>query len=395
MFARTRRFIGCIAVTVAAVASSGTRAAHADPPAAPPDAEPAVVAGTGGATGALTSGWKIQSSAVAPGTGATISDPAYPTAGWLPISKPETLMAALVENGRYPNVFYSNNLASVPSDQFAVNWWYRQQTRLHPRRGEHTFLAINGGLSRANLWVNGTKVADQAQLQGAYSRFEYDITGLVRDGDNAIALDVFKNDASNSTGYLTLDMVDWNPRSPDNWTGLQFAPQLIHDGAVAVRNAHVVQNYAPDLGSSDLTVKADLRNNTATPQTTDFSGTIDGPRAKIRFNQRVTIPANSTVPVTVAPVHLDRPAVWWPYQMGDQPLYHLAVSARLDRDVSDRAELDFGIRTVTSYLTPVVPGQTIAPEGYRQFVINGRPLVVRRSEERRVGKECRSRWSPY
>src|SRR5437588_3596151 len=197
MLARTRRIIGLFAVVVVATAASGTTAAHADPPA------PASL--TEG-DGALVHGWKIQSSAIATGTGATISDPAYATAGWLPISRPETLMAGLVENGRYPNIFYSDNLASVPTDQFAVNWWYRQQTRLHPRPGQHTFLVMNGVLSRANLWVNGTKVADQEQLQGAYSRFEYDITALVRDGENAIALDVFRNDASSRTGYLTLDM---------------------------------------------------------------------------------------------------------------------------------------------------------------------------------------------
>jgi len=40
----------------------------------------------------------------------------------------------------------------------------------------------------------------------------------VRDGANAIALDVYRNDTSNRTGYLTLNMVDWNPPSPDNWT---------------------------------------------------------------------------------------------------------------------------------------------------------------------------------
>ena len=33
------------------------------------------------------------------------------------------------------------------------------------------------------------------------------------------------------------------------------------------------------------------------------------------------------------------------------------------------------------------PARTPAPEGYEPFDI--------RSEERRVGKECRSRWSPY
>jgi len=26
-------------------------------------------------------------------------------------------------------------------------------------------------------------------------------------------------------------------------------------------------------------------------------------------------------------LRLRRPAVWWPYQMGGQPLYHLAVTA--------------------------------------------------------------------
>src|SRR5205085_7909409 len=125
------------------------------------------------------------------------------------------------------------------------------------------------------------------------------LTALVRDGENAIALDVFRNDASSRTGYLTLDMVDWNPKSPDGWTGLQFAPQLLHDGAVSVRDAHVVQRNAADLGSSDLTVKADLRNNTGTPQTTDVTGTIEGPRARIRVSQRVQVPANTTVTVSL------------------------------------------------------------------------------------------------
>ena len=30
-----------------------------------------------------------------------------------------------------------------------------------------------------------------------------------------------------------------------------------------------------------------------------------------------------------------------------------------------------------------------------QELSNRKPLEVTRSEERRVGKECRSRWSPY
>jgi exo-1,4-beta-D-glucosaminidase len=235
---------------------------------------------------------------------------------------------------------------------------------------------MNGVLSRANLWVNGAKIADRAQLQGAYSLLEYDLTPHLRDGDNAIALDVFPNDTSDK-GYLTVDMVDWNPPSPDGLTGLQFAPTLDQDGSVSVRNAHVLQANAADLSSSELTVRADVRNNTDSPQTATVSGSISRPGTELPFGTRVTVAAHGTSTVTLNPVHLDHPAIWWPYQMGDQPMYHLTVRADVHGSRSDEKSEDFGIRTVTSRLTPVVPGQTLGPDGYRQFVINGEPLVIR------------------
>lgn len=319
----------------------------------------------------LVHGWKIRSSAEVTATGAEVSRPGFGTDGWLPLTKPETLMAGLLENGQFPDIFYSNNLASISPDPFKVNWWYRDELQVHPKPGQHTYLVMNGVLSRANLWVNGVKVADQSQLQGAYSRFEYDITPYAVEGANAIALDVFPNNSGNS-GYLTLDLIDWNPRSPDGWTGLQFAPRLEQEGAVSVRGTHVVQDNTPDLSSSDLTVKAQLRNNTSADQTTRFQGAITRPGTHVAFGKQVTIPAAGSVTVEV-PVHLDHPAIWWPYQMGSQPLYHLDVKA----GNGDSASTDFGIRTVTSTLTPVVAGKTMAAQGYRQFAINGRPFVVR------------------
>ena len=330
----------------------------------------------------LTHGWKIQSSAAVTNSAAEISQPGFRTDGWLPISQPETLMAALLENGRYPNIFFSKNLASVEEGQFKVNWWYRADVEVHPRPDQHTFFVMNGVLSRANLWINGTKIADQSELQGAYSRFEYDVTRNVRDGANAIALEIYPNDSSTRTGYLTVDMGDWNPAAPDKLTGLQFAPRLEQDGPVSLRDAHVVQHNANDLGTSDLTVKADVRNNTDAAQVTEFSGAITRPGTNLRFSKRVTVPANSTLTVTVGPsdvpqLHVAHPAVWWPHQMGDQPLYHLAVDANVQGKSSDGDAEDFGIRTVTSFLTPVVAGKTLGPSGYRQFVINGVPLVIR------------------
>ena len=35
------------------------------------------------------------------------------------------------------------------------------------------------------------------------------------------------------------------------------------------------------------------------------------------------------------------------------------------------------------------------PDNYPKYVVSLTPMLLHRSEERRVGKECRSRWSPY
>jgi exo-1,4-beta-D-glucosaminidase len=357
-------------IIAAAVAPSGV--ATASPPSA------AVVA-AGPGTAELTSGWHIQSSAVAGESGADISRPDYSATGWLPISQPQTLMAGLVENGRYPNVFYSDRLKSVPTGQFAVNWWYRDRLTVHPRPGGRTYLIMNGVLGTADLWVNGTKVADRAQLQGAYSRFEYDITKYVRDGANAIALDVSKNDPKT---YLTDSQLDWNPHAPDESTGLRFAPELAQAGPVSLRNVHVGQQNAKDLSTSDLTVKGDLRNDTDTAQRATLRATITQGGTRIDVSGTADVPAGATRTVTLSPadhrrLHLNHPAIWWPYQLGGQPLYHLAASAQVAGQTSDTYAEDFGIRTVTSELTHVVPGKTYAPSGYRRFYVNGVPLVIR------------------
>src|SRR2546423_8285939 len=182
MITRMRRGTVLLSLVVTVLAGSAIGASANRPP-----DEGTVVATSAGST-ALTSGWAIQSSAGATGTGGEISDPAFPAPGWLPIPRPETLMAALVENGRYPNIFFSNNLASVAADQFAVNWWYRKQLHLHPSNGGHTVLVMNRVLSRAEPWGNRTQGAHPTQVQGASPRVEDGINRPVPHGANAIAL---------------------------------------------------------------------------------------------------------------------------------------------------------------------------------------------------------------
>src|SRR5919206_462819 len=62
----------------------------------------------------LTTGWSLRSATNVTDTGATISQPGYSTTGWYPITAPSTVLAGLVANNVYQNIYFGTNLQSVP-----------------------------------------------------------------------------------------------------------------------------------------------------------------------------------------------------------------------------------------------------------------------------------------
>ena len=166
----------CLATVTAAVVSLSVLTAiiRTGPPA---QAAAAAPSGPNPGTATLTSGWRIQTSAVAGHDGARISEPGYRAAGWLPLSEPETLMAGLLETAATRTCSSATAWPTVPAAQFRATGGTARQLELHPApRPAHVPDDERRARRRANLWVNGRKVADRSQLQGAYSRFEYDIT---------------------------------------------------------------------------------------------------------------------------------------------------------------------------------------------------------------------------
>ncbi len=153
-------------------------------------------------------------------------------------------------------------------------------------------------------------------------------------------------------------------------------------GPLAVGNAYVIQQNAPGLASSALTVTADITNSASTALRGRFSAAIAAPdhgRPVIVVSRLVAVPAHATQTVTLQPaaypaLRITRPRVWWPYQMGGQPLYTLVTWITRNGQVLNSTHEQFGIRTVTTYLTGRSPE---APAGARVFTINGRRFVVR------------------
>jgi exo-1,4-beta-D-glucosaminidase len=329
-------------------------------------------------------GWQVQSSAVATEPGEQVSSPSFATGGWLPVTPddagaPGTEITALLQNGECPDVFYSDNMRTcfgymsrrgpVTVPRFAVPWWFRTDFTLAARR--HAKLILPGVVGEGDLWVNGTLVADRGVVSGAYAGHTFDVTALVHPGKNSLAIKMYPN---NPRTMYTLSHLDWSQIPPDNNTGIQFPVQLQLSDALAGSNAHVVQQNSP--GSSRLTVKVDVTNYSDRTQRGEVGATITPPGggAAIVLRKRVSVAAASTATVSFDPVTINRPRLWWPYSMGDQPLYTLRTTVSQHGKASTTSTDTFGIRTVTSRL---VGGSPQAPDGARVFAVNGKEFVFR------------------
>ncbi|MEU9991122.1 exo-beta-D-glucosaminidase [Streptomyces sp. NPDC048045] len=323
------------------------------------------VASAAGSTTPLD-GYAIQSTAKVTDSAAEVSSPGYPAAGWYPAGPRSTVLAALLADGRYPDPFHSTDQQKIPKADFEVPWWYRSDFTVADT-SRRTLLDFSGVVSAADVYVNGRQAAKAADVTGAYTRHELDITTLVKSGTNTVAFRVQPNDPNKN---LTMGWIDWLQPPPDRNMGIVRDVLVRRGGPVALRDAHVVTKLAvPSLATADLTVKAQARNDSGAPVTAEITGSVAG----TNFTASVPLAAHETKTVTLSPadvpgLHLTSPKVWWPAGMGGQPLYDLDLTASVSGTVSDTAHESFGIRDVQAPLNS---------DGARQYRINGRPLLIK------------------
>lgn len=332
----------------------------------------------------LSEGWSLQSSASVKETGAEISTPQYRPQGWYAATVPTTVVSALVKNGTYPDPYYGKNLRSIPGTSypigenfsnhpmpedspFRIPWWFRTEFQLPADySGKTVTLHFDGINYRANIWLNGKKLANKHDVAGAFRRYEFDVTALVQPGKtNVLAVEV----SAPTERDLAITFVDWNPQPPDKNMGLFRRVYLTASGPVTVRHPFVESkiDFASPV-TAHLTVVADLRNHSKE----NVKGTLRAAIGDIKVEQPVELEAGEVREVTFEPekfsqLTLRNPRLWWPAQMGSPELYDLQMEFELAGRVSDRAAARFGIREITS---------SIQGKG-QVFKVNGKPILIR------------------
>lgn len=320
----------------------------------------------GPGTSAPIQGWAMQSSAVVPG-GAQVSSVAYEARHWYPVKARSTVLAGLMANGKYPGITHGDTLGRINPWHFQVGWWYRAQIRVPKASGIHTQVTVRGINPAADMWVDGHEIASRRQLRGAFAEHSYDLTKALHPGINVIAFKVYP---VNTMRDFSMSWIDWNPAPPDKNMGIWNDVDMRRTGPVSLRGLHVVCDLSvPDLASAGLTVKAVVENLSAHAERAVIRGKVAG----VALSRTIRLAPHQQLHVVLGPgdvpaLRLPHPRIWWPAALGRQPLYTASLEAVVDGTRSDRRTTTFGIRRVSSQLTPA---------GSREFLINGVPLMIR------------------
>jgi exo-1,4-beta-D-glucosaminidase len=140
----------------------------------------------------LAGGWRLASAGNVQADGSAISAAGFSDSGWYPIHRmPATVLEILQEDGVYTDLYIGKNLLEkVPQDLYRQDWWYRT-TFTAPAGSSAYTLEFPGINYRAEIWLNGKKIADNKQVAGMYAAHQFDVTRSIRAGaPNGLAVKV-------------------------------------------------------------------------------------------------------------------------------------------------------------------------------------------------------------
>jgi beta-mannosidase len=130
---------------------------------------------------------------------------------------------------------------------------------------------------------------------------------------------------------------DWNPG------GIWRPVRLIGSGPVRIGRLRVrCPEATAERATVDLRAGLDAQRTATVTLVTTLSRAGGPPVAEWRSDRPLAAGANQVD----WRVSVDRPELWWPASLGDQPLYDLAVQVEIEGEASDRRVVRTGLRQV-------------------------------------------------
>jgi exo-1,4-beta-D-glucosaminidase len=316
----------------------------------------------------ITENWKMQSSEkIIVENESSISRNEFPADEWLDAVVPGTVLGGIATHGVIEDPYFGKNMQKISKQKFKSPWWYRTVFNLDTDDlMKNITLRFNGINYRADLWLNGQKVAGKNEFAGTYRMFTFNVNDFVKEGKNTLALKIWQH----ADGEYSIGFVDWNPLPRDRNMGIFRDVFLEINEGMKVRSPFVWSKVNMEtLKDADLFVQAEVENNT--------ENTIEGIlRADFDLGvveKEVIIEPGETVSCRFTPEEFKELSVtdvklWWPNGMGDPNLYPVQLEFISEGKILDRVESRYGIREIDSYLDE---------NKNRAFTINGKFVLIK------------------
>lgn len=310
--------------------------------------------------------------------------------GWLPARVPGTVLTTLLENHMYPAPEFGLNNNLIPDihevgNDFYTYWFTRQFTINNLPEGRNVWLNFRGINYKAEIFLNGKRI-NRNTHEGMFLRKTFNITPYLRtDAPNVLAVLVYPpthagnpNGGQGGDGQIARNNTmqytpgwDWIQPVRDRNTGIWDEVPITTTGPVCLSSPYVVTKV-PGVRDPETKTQREAFVNTSVELentgSTSLKGLLVCETNGTRLTQPVTLSPFEKKTVSLNPLAVKNPRLWWPNGIGEQPLYDMNLSFEIGNQVSDRERLRYGIREITSDKCP--------DNGGRRFFVNGQKIYV-------------------
>lgn len=344
--------------------------------------------------------WKLQRASLVSRSGEDLSKPGYKDEDWVPATVPGTVLSSYLNIGAIPDPNFADNQLQISESFFLSDFWYRNEFVVeYPV--EYAFLNFDGINWKANVYLNGRKIG---RIDGAFMRGKFDVSDLLVQGKNAIAVQIIKNahpgavkeqtaystdqnggipGADNPTFHASIGW-DWIPTIRGRNIGIWNDVFLSYHGAVTMEDPFVrTELPLPDTTSADVFVEVTLKNHSSS----QVAGLLKGRYGDASFEAPVTLAGHEEQLVKldanqIPALHLRNPKLWWPKGYGEPHLYDVNLNFEVNGEVTDELKFKSGVRQMTYSEDEYTPsgGMPMGTFGISQpkrlsLYINGRRFI--------------------
>jgi len=276
---------------------------------------------------------------------------------WMPATVPGTVLTSYLDNGAVPDPFYSDNNTQISESYFLNDFVYRGRLR-YDGSAEKVWLDFGGINWKADVSLNGTYLG---KIEGAFTTARFDVSGIVRKGENDVEIYIHRPDhpgsnkadnlsrcarnggklgADNPTFHATVGW-DWMPSMHDRNIGIWREVGFSESGTVTVGDP-VVRTELQDDGSAKVLVGASLTNHGSETVYATWNGTL----GSASFGLEISLNPGASEVLTQV-ISIPDPLLWWPNGYGEQNLCEVKMQVGASGSVSDSLSFVTGLRQVT------------------------------------------------